>query len=45
MIDIKVLLALALLFGTMKPISHRPPAGGIPIPQRTPGTDTAPGLN
>ena len=45
MIDTKILLALALLLGTMKPVGHRPPAGGIPIPQVAPGTSTAPGLN
>jgi hypothetical protein len=45
MLDPKVILALALLLGTISHIGNRPPAGGIPIPQHTPGTGTAPGLN
>ena len=31
MIDTKVILALALLLGTLK-VAIKPPAGGIPIP-------------
>ena len=33
MIDIKVILALALLLGSLK-IAGKPPAGGVPIPQQ-----------
>jgi hypothetical protein len=37
MLDVKIILALALLLGSIKVIGDRPPAGGIPIPQRAPG--------
>ena len=37
MLDTKIILALALLLGSIKVIGDRPPAGGIPIPQRAPG--------
>jgi hypothetical protein len=40
MIDTKVILALALLLGTLKIAGTKPPAGGIPIPPRA-----ATGLN
>ncbi len=40
MIDTKVILALALLLSTLK-IAHKPPAGGLPIPQHGAGTTNA----
>jgi hypothetical protein len=32
MIDTKIILALALLLGSLKIASGKPPAGGLPIP-------------
>jgi hypothetical protein len=32
MIDAKVILALALLLGSLKIAGSKPPAGGLPIP-------------
>jgi hypothetical protein len=41
MLDTKVVLVLALLFGsamaTLKEPSNKPPSGGIPIPTHTTG--------
>ncbi|HET8887284.1 MAG TPA: hypothetical protein VFQ41_00170 [Candidatus Angelobacter sp.] len=39
MIDTKVILALALLLGTLK-IGSKPPAGGIPIPPGASGSSS-----
>src|ERR1051326_3668119 len=41
MIDTKVLLALALLLGSIASIPDKPPAGGLPIPQVSSGVNSA----
>jgi hypothetical protein len=43
MIDTKVVLALALLLGslTLKLTPGKPPAGGVPIPQHSTGVHDA----
>lgn len=37
MIDTKIVLALALLIGSITVIENKPPAGGVPIPQVSAG--------
>jgi hypothetical protein len=41
MIDTKIVLALALLLGTILAGPDRPPAGGVPIPQHGGGISNA----
>jgi hypothetical protein len=40
MLDTKIILALALLMGTLKIAPTKPPAGGLPIPQKGAGVGT-----
>lgn len=41
MIDTKIVLALALLLGSLTISGSKPPAGGLPIPQHGTGVTSA----
>ncbi len=41
MIDTKIILALALLLGSISVAGSKPPAGGLPIPQAGAGITSA----